>query len=124
MGVAVAERSGDAWKLLFRAITPLHELPEVLSQCLTQYAPQRLLLGAGTGAQKLLNQLQTSFPQLHWELVPERDTTLLARELYFQHHPPRGWRRLLPKGMRLPPEPYDDYAALAIIYRASCSEST
>lgn len=122
MGVAVAECDGDAWKLLFRAITPLNELPAVLNHCLARYAPQRLLLGAGTGAKKLLNQLQTWFPQLTWELIPERNTTLQARELYFQHHPPRGWRRLLPKGMRIPPEPYDDYAALAIIYQASRRE--
>lgn len=119
MGIAVAERDGDAWKLLFRAITPLNELPETLSCCFKEYTPQRLLLGAGTGAKKLLSQLQAWFPQLTWELIPERDTTLQARELYFQHHPPRGWRRLLPKGMRIPPEPYDDYAALAIIYQAS-----
>lgn len=122
MGVAVAERDGDAWKPLFRAIVAPDELPELLDHCLAQYTPQRTLVGAGTGAKRILNLLQRQFPHLRWELVPERNTTLQARALYFAHHPPRGWRRLLPKGMRVPPEPYDDYAALAIIYQASQAE--
>lgn len=84
-----------------------------------QHGPERYLVGAGTSAKRLLPQLQDWFPTIHWELASERNTTLQARELYFRHHPPRGWRRLLPKGMRVPPEPYDDFAALAIIYRAA-----
>jgi hypothetical protein len=96
-------------------VVPLERLQETLQMLLTQYAPDRLLVGAGTGAKRLLPQLQAWFPQVSWEVAAERDTTLRARELYFKHHPPRGWRRLLPKGMRIPPEPYDDYAALALI---------
>lgn len=114
--------------MLFRAITPLEELRATLEACIQQHAPGRFLVGAGTGAKRLLPHLQAWFPAIRWELFPERDTTLQARELYFQYHPPRGWRRLLPKGMRVPPEPYDDYAALAIIYRAAedvcCSRDT
>jgi hypothetical protein len=93
----------------------LEQLQGTLQRLLADYAPDRLLIGAGTGAKRLLTQLRAWFPQASWEAVAERDTTLRARELYFQYHPPRGWRRLLPKGMRIPPEPYDDYAALAII---------
>ncbi|MCX7925925.1 MAG: hypothetical protein N2554_08965 [Fimbriimonadales bacterium] len=119
MGVAVAERDGDDWRLLFRAIPSLERLRETLEECLHRHTPQRFLVGAGTGAKRLLPRLREWFPDIQWELVEERDTTLQARELYFRYHPPRGWRRLLPKGMRLPPEPYDDYAALALIYRAA-----
>lgn len=104
--------------MLFRAIVPIETLRTTLEVCLQQHAPERYLVGAGTGAKRLLSHLQAWFPTIRWELISERDTTLQARELYFQHHPPRGWRRLLPKGMRVPPEPYDDFAALAIIYRA------
>ncbi|MCS7301351.1 MAG: hypothetical protein NZ556_07345 [Fimbriimonadales bacterium] len=118
MGVAVAERVGGEWRVLFRAIAPLDALQATLEQCLQQHAPQRFLIGAGTGAKRLLPLLREWFPALCWEPVAERNTTLQARELYFRYHPPRGWRRLLPKGMRIPPEPYDDYAALAIILQA------
>ncbi|MDW8106602.1 MAG: pre-16S rRNA-processing nuclease YqgF [Armatimonadota bacterium] len=119
VGIAIAERTAERWQVLFRAIVPLEQLRTTLEQAIAQYAPQRYLVGAGTGVKRLLPHLQTWFPYVSWELVPERDTTLQARCLYFEQHPPRGWRRLLPKGMRVPPEPYDDYAALALIYRVA-----
>lgn len=110
------------WRVLFRAIVPVEQLRPVLEECLARHTPQQCIIGAGTGSKRLLPLLQAWFPEIRWQLVPERETTLYARELYFQHHPPRGWRRLLPKGMRIPPEPYDDYAALALIYRAAKTE--
>jgi hypothetical protein len=50
-------------------------------------------------------------------VVDERETTLRARARYFQAHPPRGWKRLVPRGMLLPPCPIDDFAALLIAER-------
>jgi hypothetical protein len=47
-------------------------------------------------------------------LAEEAETTLVARRRYFRDHPPRGWRRLLPLSLQVPPEPYDDYAAAII----------
>jgi RNase H-fold protein (predicted Holliday junction resolvase) len=105
-------------RMLHRAVLPLDELLSCLPDWLERYMPQRLLLGSGTGSRALLARLQERFPGLHWELVEERDTTLQARALYFHFHPPRGWRRLLPMGLRVPPEPYDDYVALLLILRA------
>lgn len=115
MGLALAEQEGGEWSVLYRAVIPLERLHETLQFLLVEYALDCLLIGAGTGAKRLLPQLRAWFPHIAWELVAEGGTTLRARELYFQYHPPRGWRRLLPKGLRIPPEPYDDYAALAII---------
>ena len=34
--------------------------------------------------------------------VDEFETSRLARALYFNDHPPRGWRRLIPLGLQLP----------------------
>jgi hypothetical protein len=50
-------------------------------------------------------------------VVDETDTSYRARALYFADHPPRGWRRLVPLGLQLPPRPIDDYAALLIARR-------
>ena len=49
--------------------------------------------------------------------VDEYETSRAARELYFAEHPPRGWRRLVPIGLQLPPRPIDDYAAILIARR-------
>jgi RNase H-fold protein (predicted Holliday junction resolvase) len=54
--------------------------------------------------------------------VDERETTLRARSLYFADHPPRGWRRLIPLGMQMPPRPIDDYAAVLIARRYLADE--
>jgi RNase H-fold protein (predicted Holliday junction resolvase) len=56
------------------------------------------------------------------QIVDERETTLLARRRYFAAYPPRGWRRLVPRGMLLPPRPIDDFAALLIAERLLESE--
>ena len=54
---------------------------------------------------------------LPYTLVDEYETTLRARARYFADHPPRGWKRLVPRGMLLPERPVDDYAALLIAER-------
>ncbi|MDK2871333.1 MAG: hypothetical protein PWQ16_685 [bacterium] len=46
--------------------------------------------------------------------VDEMDTTIKARDLYFSEFPPRGLLNLLPKGLRLPRRPIDDFAAVII----------
>lgn len=74
-----------------------------------------IALGCGTnadGVRKALDRLG-----LRVTLVDEHGTTLHARRLYFADHPPRGWRRLIPIGMQLPPRPIDDYAAVLIARR-------
>jgi hypothetical protein len=50
-------------------------------------------------------------------LVDEAGTTLAARQRYWQLEPPRGWQRLLPKGMRLPPRDVDDVVAQLLLER-------
>ncbi len=122
-GVVVVDFAPEGYQIRHRAIVPIEELPERLAWLLQAYPPARVLLGKGTGSRRLIAVLRERFPNLVWELVEERNTTLQARELYFRHHPPRGWRRWLPKGLRIPPEPYDDYAALAIALQACAPPS-
>jgi RNase H-fold protein (predicted Holliday junction resolvase) len=76
---------------------------------------QRVLLGNGTGSGSWRRQLQQLGLEL--ELVDERGTTLAARERYWQLEPPRGWRRLLPAGLRPPPRDLDDVVAQLLLER-------
>lgn len=69
-------------------------------------------LGRGTRSAQVASALQPlGIPIV---LIDEFETSRRARELYFKEHPPRGWRRLIPPGMQLPPRPVDDYAAVLI----------
>ena len=47
-------------------------------------------------------------------LFPEKFTTLDARKRYWIENPPKGLWKLVPEGLRLPPRPYDDYAAVLL----------
>ena len=51
------------------------------------------------------------------EVVDEYYTTQLARKEYWQARPPKGWRRLLPVSMQVPPEPVDDFVAVLLAQR-------
>ena len=97
-------------------IAPTGELKEILADLVERYRPVRIALGGGTHAGEvgaILRELR-----LPIEIVDERATTLLARERYFAANPPKGWRRLIPRGMLLPPRPIDDFAAVLIAERA------
>ena len=83
------------------------------------WAQQRLiaavLLGDGTGSRPWSERLAAlRLPVL---LVPEAGSTLAARSRYWQLEPPRGWRRLLPRGLRLPPRDVDDVVAQLLLER-------
>lgn len=73
------------------------------------------IMGDGTGKNFLLRLAQTM--DIDVKLVSEVGTTLQARNLYWKRYPPRGFRRILPKGLRMPPRDVDDFAALAIVQK-------
>lgn len=73
---------------------------------------QAILLGDGTGSRLWRERLAAVAP-LH--LVPEAGTTLAARERYWELEPPRGWQRLLPRGLRIPPRDIDDVVARLLL---------
>jgi hypothetical protein len=56
-------------------------------------------------------------PEVDITTVDETGSTLEARVLYWQEHRPRGWRRLVPLSLQVPPEPVDDFAAVVLARR-------
>jgi hypothetical protein len=95
-----------------RAIVPSHRVTARVMEWAARLQPQALLVGAGTGALAVRQALLSS--GLDAASAPEKNTTIRARALYFREHPPRGWRRLVPLSLQVPPAPVDDYAAVLI----------
>jgi RNase H-fold protein (predicted Holliday junction resolvase) len=112
-GFAVVERLGAPPVEL--GIAPLAAFPERLVALTHAHAIDRVAIGCGTNADVIVATVKTT--GLPYELVDERETTIRARSRFFDDHPPRGWRRLIPRGMLLPDRPIDDYAALLIAER-------
>lgn len=99
-------------EILAHRVVPLAELASVAHEWTAAFGVERVVIGAGTGARGALEALAgLSVPVL---AVNETGTTLAARARYFADHPPRGWRRLLPRSLLTPGEPYDDYAAIVL----------
>ncbi|WP_216920477.1 resolvase [Synechococcus sp. CCAP 1479/9] len=73
-----------------------------------------VVIGDGTGSGAWRRRLE---PLLPVELVDEQGTTLAARRRYWELFPARGWRRLLPLGLRQPPRDYDDVVAQLLLER-------
>ena len=107
-GLAVVDSSGE---VSYRAVVALENLSATARALAAQRALGRLALGNRTGAQRVRALLEEALPEIPVEVVPEHRTTEEARRLYREYHPPRGWRRLVPRGMLVPPEPVDGFAA-------------
>jgi RNase H-fold protein (predicted Holliday junction resolvase) len=96
-------------------IVPLEGLAQRLGEVVAATPVALAAVGRGTNAAVVVDVVRAL--GLPVELVDERETSLLARARFFRDHPPRGWRRIVPRGMLLPDRPIDDYAALLIAER-------
>ena len=100
---------------LAQGIVEAEKFASCLLELTRQYDIRAVALGGGTHTQEIAALVRTT--GLPLTVVDERETTLRARARYFQAHPPRGWKRFVPRGMLLPPCPIDDFAALLIAER-------
>ncbi|WP_330202256.1 pre-16S rRNA-processing nuclease YqgF [Cyanobacterium sp. Dongsha4] len=84
----------------------------------SNYQPNKLIIGNLTTSkewkQKIIDKLNLSSVI---EFVDEKNSTLEARELYWQMYPPKGLGRLIPQSLKVPPRPIDDLVAILLVQR-------
>lgn len=107
----------DGAAVLARAVVMRDDLGMALRSLKQRFALTEVVVGNRTGADETAAVIRLELPGVSVTLGDEAGTTLEARRLYFADHPRRGWRRLIPLGLQLPPEPYDDYAAVVLARR-------
>lgn len=98
--------------IVARGVVPTSTVGAVARDYVRQHRPEAIVIGSGTALRTIREAL--SEIGLPVSVFPEVNTTLRARERYFQEHPRRGWRRLVPTTLQTPPIPVDDYAAVLI----------
>ena len=109
-GIAILKNSD----VLEHKIINSEELVQIIKSLLEKYIIKTIVMGNGTSCKKKYDLLKREFIDRDIVLINEYRTTDEARKLYFQENPPKGWKKLIPLGMQVPPVPVDDYAAIVI----------
>ena len=111
-GVAVLTAEGE---IKFQRVVPTAELDAVIKDLAAQFGIEKVILGDGTTHKAAANKITAA--GLSFELVDEKHTTEEARREFWIKNPPRGWRKLLPTSMQVPPEPVDAIVAEILVRR-------
>ncbi|MEB3308691.1 MAG: Holliday junction resolvase RuvX [Snowella sp.] len=92
-------------------------LKEITLLC-QKFAIQQIIMGNQTTAKQWKAELETVLPHsIPIAMVDERNSSVEARDRYWQMYPPKGLTRLIPQGLRVPPRPVDDIVAILLIER-------
>ena len=117
-GLVVAKRDGESKvRMLWRKVARAEELMDAVREAAHASPFSMVIVGSGTRSTDVVKALREWMPSLGILVVDEQDTSIQARERYWEHNPRRGWRRLLPSTMQVPPEPVDDFVALILAER-------
>jgi RNase H-fold protein (predicted Holliday junction resolvase) len=117
-GIVVAKRThAGGVELLWRRVAATEDLMAAVREASAASPFSMVIVGSGTRSTEVVKTLRESMPSVGILVVDEKDTSLQARERYWLHNPRRGWRRLVPATMQVPPEPVDDFVALILAER-------
>lgn len=113
-GLALTDAAGQ---ILAVQVVPTAALAQELRAFTAGRSVRQIALGDGTSSAAAAAVLRTALPEARLSLIPEQHSTEEARALYWQVNRPAGWRRLVPLGLLMPPEPLDGYAAVILARR-------
>ncbi len=114
-GVAIADKKGDIY---YHEVIESSQAILTINYLIKQFSIILLVMGNQTTSKQWKKQLENELLiTVPITLIDERNSTLEARDRYWEMYPPQGLMRLLPKGMRNPPRPIDDIVAILLIER-------
>ena len=104
------------------AVVPTPEIGDRIEEEVRSSDVGAICIGHATGSESIVALCGTRWPAIPRRIVDETNTTYDARRLYYIDHPPRGIWRFIPRGLLVPDEPLDAYAALLIVRRSQAQE--
>lgn len=113
-GLAVMEQS---LQLHYHQIVPAQKAIATIQSLIQKFPISLLVMGDRTTAKQWRSQLEELSTNLPIVMVDEHNSTLEARDRYWQMFPPKGLTKLVPQGLREPPRPIDDIVAILLIER-------
>lgn len=112
-GLAVANSEAQ---VLEHQVIPSDKAIETIKNLIVRYHPEKIIMGNQTTSKQWQKKLTENLT-LEIILINEKNSTLEARDKYWQMYPPRGLTKLIPQGLRVPPCPIDDIVAIILIER-------
>lgn len=117
-GLALVHRDEhDEIHMIWHAILAPDKVPARAMELHQQHNFSLIVVGNGTRSRSLVESLREEMPSIGILVIDEKDTTMEARERYWEHNPRKGLRKLLPATLQVPPDAIDDYAALVLAER-------
>ena len=111
-GYAIVTQQGQ---ILKKGIESVEDLQGFAQQLQSEYQVSCIVLGNQTNSSYFHDQLKDM--GLEIELIDEAYSSQEARSLFFEIHPPRGWRKLIPGFLLYPERDYDDITAVVLARR-------
>jgi len=121
-GIAVVREEASKPHMVHGEIVDTEGLADALLRLKNEHEFDLVVIGNGTTSRTAQEVVRQALPGRSILIVDEKDTSIRARERYWEYHPRRGWRRLLPSSLQVPPEPVDHYVALILAERALHAE--
>lgn len=113
-GLAVVFEDGERVAL---DVVPTDAIAGRLRSNIGEGGVAAICVGHATTSDAVVALCRSLWPDIPVKVVDESNTTLQARQRYYRDHPPKGLLRLVPRGLLVPKEPLDGYAALLIVER-------
>lgn len=117
-GLAVVSKGS----VLVKEVVPRANYLVRVQSWVHQFGVEQIVIGDGTGSAKVVEEVKLNLPLVPVTTVDERFSSEEARRRYWDDHPRRGLRKLLPVSMQVPPEPFDDYVAVILAERFLSSQ--
>ena len=113
-GIAVADEDRMVY---YHQVIESSQAIAVIKQLVPKYSLNLIVMGNLTTAKTWHEKLVSNFAHIPIIMVDENNSTLEARDRYWQIYPPQGFKKLIPQTMRIPPRPIDDIVAILLIER-------
>ncbi|HAC63484.1 MAG TPA: resolvase [Cyanothece sp. UBA12306] len=114
-GIAVRQKNGQ---ICHHEVVSSQTVISTIESLINQYSIDLLIMGNQTTAKQWKQSLETQLSSsISIIMIDERNSSLEARDRYWEMYPPKGITRLIPQGMRVPPRPIDDIVAILLIER-------
>lgn len=107
---------GEDLQLYYHQTVPAPTAIATIQSLLQKFPISVLVMGDRTTAKQWRSQLEETC-KLPIVMVDEHNSTLEARDRYWQMYPSKGLAKLVPQGLREPPRPIDDIVAILLIER-------